>query len=117
MLMALSRVSVLFLAGQTWTHKVQPVQSSGATCKVYLRSENSFQRAAVLLNVAGASFKYAGSYTLARMTACGQTNTHLPHWMQTFSSQAVISSAMLRFSHWAVPVGNVPSMGILLTGS
>ncbi len=117
MLMALRRVSLLFLAGHTSTHSVQPVQSSGATCSVYFSSLNSFQRAGVLLKVSGASARYFSSYTLARMTACGQTSTHLPHWMQTFSSHTGISSEMLRFSHCAVPVGNVPSIGILLTGS
>ena len=45
------------------------------------------------------------------MTACGQTIAHLPHWMQTSGSQTGISSAMLRFSHAAVPTGKVPSYG------
>jgi hypothetical protein len=35
MLMAFSRGSLLFFAGQATTHRVQPVQSSGATCTVY----------------------------------------------------------------------------------
>ena len=39
------------------------------------------------------------------LTACGQTRTHLPHWMQSASSQAGISAAMLRFSQRAVPLG------------
>src|SRR6266542_326067 len=39
-----------------------------------------------------------------RMTLCGQTIAHLPHWMQMPGSQAGISSARLRFSHLAVPV-------------
>src|SRR5512139_1116929 len=83
MLMAFKLVLLLFLAGQTATHRVQPVQSSGATCSVYFSSLNSFQRAAVLLNVSGALARYFSSYTLARITECGQTITHLPHWMQT----------------------------------
>ena len=33
-----------------------------------------------------------------------------------FSSHTGISRAMLRFSHWAVAVGKVPSMGMALTG-
>ena len=33
-----------------------------------------------------------------RMQACGQITTHLPHWMQVFSSHTGISSARLRFS-------------------
>ena len=34
-----------------------------------------------------------------RITACGQTMAHLPHWMQVFVSHTGISSARLRFSH------------------
>ena len=41
MLMALSRVSLLFLAGQTSTHRLQPVQSSGATWTVYFMPARS----------------------------------------------------------------------------
>ena len=37
--------------------------------------------------------------------------------MQSASSQTGISRAMLRFSHWAVAVGKVPSFGIRLTGT
>ena len=37
--------------------------------------------------------------------------------MQIAGSQIGISAAMLRFSSLAVPVGNVPSTGIALTGS
>ena len=51
-----------------------------------------------------------------RMAACGQEIEHLPHWMQVSGSQLGISRAMLRFSHWEVPVGNVPSTGKALTG-
>ena len=36
--------------------------------------------------------------------------------MQTLSSQTGISSARLRFSHFAVPIGQVPSTGKALTG-
>ncbi len=50
------------------------------------------------------------------MAACGQTSAHLPHWMQIAGSQTGISSAMLRFSHWVVPVGQVPSTGKAETG-
>ncbi len=42
---------------------------------------------------------------------------HLLHWIQTSSSKTGISSAMLRFSHFVVAVGNVPSSGKALTGS
>src|SRR5262245_34020018 len=69
------------------------------------------------LNLAGAPASAWGAYTLERMTACGQTSTHLPHWMQRLSSQAGISSAMLRFSQRVVPLGYVPSGGSALTGS
>ena len=37
--------------------------------------------------------------------------------MQIFGSQMGISSAIERFSYCVVPVGNVPSMGMALTGS
>src|SRR6266542_6974033 len=46
-LMALCLTSVLLLEGQTSTQSWQPVQSSGATCRVYFISLKSFQRAAV----------------------------------------------------------------------
>src|SRR6185503_17959286 len=42
MLIALRLVSDLFLAGQASTHNPQPVQSSGATWRVYRESGNSF---------------------------------------------------------------------------
>src|ERR1035437_3588699 len=116
MLMARCFTSLLLLAGQTSTHRVQPVQSSGATCSVYLRSFISFQRAGTDLNVDGAPARSLSSYTLARITLCGQTSTHLPHWMQSASSHTGISMAILRFSHCAVAMGKVPSMGMALTG-
>ena len=52
-----------------------------------------------------------------RIAACGQTSAHRPHWMQMSGSQIGMSWAMLRFSIFAVPVGNVPSTGRALTGS
>ncbi len=61
MLMALSLASVLFLAGQTSTQRVQPVQSSAATCSENFMPLNSGTRESQLLNVGGASFKAAGS--------------------------------------------------------
>src|SRR6185312_9660972 len=117
MLMALSFASDLFLAGQTSTHNEQPVQSSAATCNENFIPLNSGTRASVDLKVAGAFFKSAASYTLARMVACGQIATHFRHWMQVFSSQTGISSARLRFSNCAVAVGKVPSFGNALTGN
>ena len=94
------------------------MQSSAATCSC-TSSLSILYRARVrgLLKVSGASASSCGSYTLARMTACGQTMTHLPHWMQMSSSHTGISRARLRFSHCAVPVGKVPSSGNALTGS
>ena len=41
MLMARCLASLLLLAGQTATHRPQPVQSSGETWSVYFSSENS----------------------------------------------------------------------------
>src|SRR5512146_2016179 len=69
------------------------------------------------LNVAGAFSRYFLSKTLWRMTACGQTKTHLPHWMHRSDSHTGISRAMLRFSHFVVPVGKVPSTGMAETGT
>src|SRR5579859_4651024 len=69
------------------------------------------------LNVAGALSPSSGEYTLARITACGQTMTHLPHWMQRSLSHTGTNCAMLRFSHCEVAVGNAPPAGMALTGS
>ena len=69
------------------------------------------------LNVGGAPASALSSYTFARIAACGQTSAHWLHWMQIFGSQTGISSAMLRFSHFAVAIGHVPSTGNALTGS
>src|SRR5215470_13600019 len=77
---------------------------------------HSRSRTSVALNVAGALDRWEASYTLIRITACGHTMAHLPHWMQVFASHTGISSAMLRFSHLLVPVGYVPSGGKALTG-
>ena len=51
-----------------------------------------------------------------RIVACGQTSEQRPHWMQILASQMGMSWAMLRFSYCVVPVGNVPSTGMALTG-
>src|SRR5208283_6226557 len=88
MLMARRFTWVLSFTGQNSTHSVQPVHASGATCNVYLRSFMSFQAAGTALNVGGAPARCFSSYTLARITPCGQTSTHLPHWMQSFSSHS-----------------------------
>src|SRR5512135_2211309 len=71
-LIAFNLTSLLFLAGQISTQIPQPVQSSGATCRVYFKSLNSFQRAGELLNVSGAFASSFSSYTLARITGGGK---------------------------------------------
>src|SRR6476660_6907617 len=106
---------VLSFAGHTDTHTAQPVQSSGATCTVY-RPWRSCDLYGTCLKVGGAEATAASSYTFTRIAACGQTIAHLLHWMQSTSSHTGISVAMLRFSHFDVPVGQVPSAGNALTG-
>src|SRR5205807_9974413 len=115
MLMAFSRVSGLFLAGQMSTQMPQPVQSSGATWMVYLSPAHSLSRASVDLNVLGTRVRAVGSETLIRITACGHTIAHFPHCMQVLVSQTGISRARFRFSHFAVPTGTVASAGNELT--
>jgi hypothetical protein len=116
MLMAFLPGSCLFLAGQAFTHAPQPVQSSGATWIVHFRPAKSLPLASALWKVSGAFSSSAGSYTFARIAACGQAMEHLAHWMHTSGSQTGISSATLRFSHWVVAVGQTPSSGMALTG-
>ena len=41
---------------------------------------------------------------------------HWPHWMHFVGSQAGMNAATLRFSHWVVAVGHVPSSGMAETG-
>ena len=106
----------LSFAGQTATQRVQPVQSSGATCTVYFFPLYSVPLKSIDLKVGGALARSAGSYTFTRMAAWGQTIAHLLHWMQIFSSQTGMSRAMFRFSHLAVDRGQVPSGGKALTG-
>src|SRR6266496_2325147 len=117
MLMAFKRASDLFRAGQTSTQIPQPVQSSTDTCSVYFKPFHSDSRASADLNDEGAAWRTAASYTLLRMTACGQTITHLPHWIQTCGSQTGTSLARFRFSNCVLPVGYVPSLGNALTGT
>src|SRR5512136_2957279 len=78
---------------------------------------NSLNLESIDLKVAGAFSRYFLSKTVWRMEACGQTKTHLPHWMHRSDSQTGISRAILRFSHLVVPVGKVPSTGIADTGT
>src|SRR5512141_1548947 len=109
-------VSFLSWAGQMTTHREQPVQSSGATWIVYFQSLKSIPRNVSARKPAGAPSRKAGSYTLARIAAWGQTRTHLLHWMQSDGSHTGISSAMFRFSYLLVPDGHVPSGGKAETG-
>src|SRR5512132_595768 len=111
MLIAFNRASDLLRAGQTSMQIPQPVQSSAATCSVYFNPFQSGNRASADLNDEGAPWRTAASYTLLLMTACGQTMTHLPHWIHTAGSHTGISRARFRFSQRAVPVGKVPSLG------
>ena len=88
MSMALWRTSVLSLAGQTSTHRPQPVQSSGATWMVELVSPALFALVVgTLRKPAGALCQGRGSKTFMRIAACGQTSEHRPHWMQICGSQ------------------------------
>src|SRR5678815_2748471 len=117
MSMALCLGFVRSFAGQTLTQRLQPVQSSGATWIVKKLSSYSLPLYCVDLKVAGASASALSSYTFARMAACGHTSAQWLHWMQIFESHTGISSARFRFSHFAVPTGQVPSIGKALTGS
>ena len=71
----------------------------------------------------GAERKLSGALSIrvpskyfAVITPCGQTKLHCPHWTHVPSSHTGTISAMLRFSHTAVPDGQVPSIGMRLTG-
>ena len=116
MLIALRRGSWRSRAGHTSTQRRQPVQSSTDTWMVKDWPAKDGSRAGAWRKPSGAAARAAGSLTLARITAWGQTITHLPHWMQRSLSQRGTSAAMLRFSQRAVPVGKVPSQGRALTG-
>ncbi len=60
--------------------------------------------------VAGRRRPWRGSRRAGRPARTCRTGCRAPR------SHTGISRAMLRFSHWAVPVGKVPSMGMALTG-
>lgn len=116
MSMALCLTSSLLLAGQMSTHTPHPVQSSGATWIVIHRPGFSRSRHSLCWNDSGAWSAAMGSYTFIRIAACGHTSAHLAQSMQMSGSQMGISWAIDRFSHLAVPVGNVPSTGSADTG-
>ena len=97
MLIALRRTSDLSNAGHWPTHTPHPVQSSGATWIV--SSSPGFSRLRKPLEgwSAWSGFS-AGSKTLIRIAACGQTIVHLPQSMQRSDSQIGILVAIVRFS-------------------
>ncbi len=118
MLMALCLTTCLLRVGQTSTQTPQPVQSSGATWRLYIMpSRLSLRLHGTALKVDGARFISSGENTFMRIAACGHTSEQIAHWVQSCASQIGISRAMLRFSHCVVPVGKVPSTGIADTGS
>src|SRR5580765_3638248 len=117
MLMALWLESVLLLAGHTSTHTPQPVQSSGATWMVSRCCGSSRDLNSLWRKSTGAASTEAVGKTFIRIVACGQTIAHLPQSIQIDGSQIGIVWAIARFSYLAVPVGNVPSTGMALTGS
>ena len=114
--MALIFGSCLSFAGHTSTHRLQPVQSSGATCRTYFCPRISRDFTSRECRLAGASAIASGETTLARMAECGHAATQWLHWVHRSSFQMGISSAMLRFSHRVVPIGQVPSGGRAETG-
>jgi hypothetical protein len=61
MSMALCRGLDLSFAGQTITHKEQPVQSSAATWMVYFAPFHSLPRKSVDLKLPGAPASFAGA--------------------------------------------------------
>ena len=115
-LMALISGSCLSFAGQTSTHRLQPVQSSGATCRTYFCPRISRDFTSSECRLAGAASISSGDTTLARMAECGQAATQWLHWVHSSSFQMGIASAMLRFSQRVVPIGQVPSGGSAETG-
>ena len=120
MLTALCLASVLLRVGHTSTQTPQPVQSSGATCRLYIRLSSgppSLRAQGTALKPGGARFSSSAGKTFMRIAACGHVSGQIAHCVQMVSSQIGISWAMLRFSHCAVPVGKVPSTGIAETGS
>jgi len=120
MLTALCLTIVLLRVGHTSTQMPQPVQSSGATCRLYIRPSSgppSLRAQGTALKPAGARLNSSTGKTFMRIAACGHTSGQIAHCVQMVSSQIGISCAMLRVSPWVVPVGKVPSTGIAETGS
>ena len=117
MLMALISGFCRSFAGHTSTHRLQPVQSSGATCSTYFCPRISRDFTSRECRLAGAASIACGGTTLARIAECGQAATQWLHWVHSSSFQMGISSAILRFSQRVVPIGQVPSGGRAETGS
>ncbi len=115
--MALMSGSWRSFAGQTSTHKLQPVQSSGATCNTYFWPRISRDFTSSDCSASGAASRASGDTTFARMAECGQAATQWLHWVQSSGFQMGISSAILRFSQRVVPSGQVPSGGSAETGN
>src|SRR5512138_2390952 len=116
MLMAFLPFSVFDSAGQISTQSEQPVQSSGATCSAYLLPFTSGDLNSIVTKSFGAPFRASGAKNFGRIAACGQMSAHLLHWMQSDGCHTGISRAIERFSHFEVPVGQVPSTGNAETG-
>src|SRR5512138_2104216 len=117
MLMAFLPFSVFDSAGQISTQSEQPVQSSGATWSAYFAPFTSGDLKSIVTKDFGARSSASGAKYFGRIAACGQMSAHLLHWMQSDGSQVGISRAIPRFSHFVVPVGQVPSIGNAETGS
>jgi len=109
--------SVLDRAGQTSTQMPQPVQSSGATWTISRWSFSARSLYFLCWKLSGASANASSGASLIRIAVCGQVIAHLPQSMHSDGSQIGSSTAIARFSHFDVPVGQVPSTGNALTGS
>ena len=95
--------------GHTFTHTLQPMQSSGEMASVYCRPAAALPFAGTSVVAAGAAAASASVRAKGRMVACGQTNAHWLHWMQVAASQAGTLTATPRFSYAAAPCSNWPS--------
>src|SRR5210317_775115 len=77
-----------------------------------LRPLNCLPTAAAVFILLGAFFMSAFLTIFILIAACGQTREQRPHWMQFSGFHTGTCTAILRFSYWVVPVGQVPSAGI-----
>ena len=97
--------SLVALIGQACVQRPQPVQSSAEICRMNFWPLKAPALTSAERKPAGAASRAAGSATLARMAACGQTAVQLRHWMQASGFHAGTEVAMLRFSHCVVETG------------